>query len=265
MDDRDVIRAFITDGARQGLGPSLHIERDGLLLDGWWHAAFRVSSDAFIVRVDDPPENPAVMEEIAQELRARGLQDVGRDYPLVTALTYAQLSLGGGVSWALWATDQQAGQEALAARLNAESFLDGSGESAEAGWVSSVDEEDLSAELEGARRTVGLPPTVIVAVGLPGHQVQQLRAALPTCRVETFDLHSPPEGCGVLSPTLVLVDATARTGREFVMELRASACGRFLPVAALTDGQETPLGADVALDADVDPHMWLEPIRQLLP
>jgi len=70
--------------------------------------------------------------------------------------------------------------------------------------------------------------------------------------------------CGAIIPTVVLIDATGQTGREFVMELRAVACGRFLPVAAVTSDTQVPLGADVALDPS-DPDTWVDPIRRLLP
>jgi hypothetical protein len=262
VDDREVIRAFGREGARQGFGNRLHIERDGLLLDGWWHAAFRVSPGVFIVRTDEPPEPSSALEQLAEELGSRGLQGLGEDFPLVTALTYAELSLAGGPRWALWASDQAAGEEALRARLSAESSLT---ETDSSYHPPSVEERDLTAELEGARRVVGLPPTVVVAVGLAESQVQQLRMALPDCRLETFDLREPPEACGLMGPSLVLVDATDQPGRAFVIGLRASACGRFVPVAAVAPGDEPPLGADLALDPGADAHSWAAPIRELLP
>ncbi|HJV09416.1 MAG TPA: hypothetical protein VJ653_07030, partial [Acidimicrobiales bacterium] len=65
-------------------------------------------------------------------------------------------------------------------------------------------------------------------------------------------------------PTVVLVDATGQTGKEFMMELRAAACGRFLPVAAVTPERVVPLGADITLDP-ATPEAWIDPIRRLLP
>ena len=70
--------------------------------------------------------------------------------------------------------------------------------------------------------------------------------------------------CGGIIPTVVVIDASAQTGKEFVMELRAAACGRFLPVVAVTPDTVVPLGADIALDP-AEPSSWVEPIRRLLP
>jgi hypothetical protein len=63
----------------------------------------------------------------------------------------------------------------------------------------------------------------------------------------------------------MLVDATQQRGLEFVMQLRAAACGRFLPVVAVTGDGVPPLGADTAVEAVQDPKDWVEPIRNLLP
>lgn len=123
---------------------------------------------------------------------------------------------------------------------------------------------DLSAELEGARRLAGLPPSVIVGVGLDPVAFRQLQPAIPECRWEAVPLGAGPGACGPLSPALVLVDATSEAGKEFIMEFRADACGRFLPVVALTN-EELPLGADETLSPDLEPLQWVEPIRKLLP
>lgn len=261
MEDREVIRAFVDAGARQGFGDTLHIERDALLLHGWWHAAFRVAPDAFIVRTDEPPADATGLAGLTAGLAERGLGHVGQDLPSMAALTYTELSLGSGVEWALWARDRASGEAALAARVGAESFLQ------DADLVepeSPGAPQDLSADLEGGRRMLGLPPTVVVAAGLDRSRLDQLEVAMPECRFESVSLESGPGACGPLTPALVLVEAGSQVGREFVMELRADACGRFIPVVALTH-DELPLGADVALDPDQDPLSWVEPIRRLLP
>lgn len=266
MDDREVVRAFVTAGARQGFGPSLNIERDALLFDGWWHAAFRVAPETFIVRHDEPPGETTVLDDLAAELSGRGLGPAGQDLPVVVALTYAELSLSGGVGWTLWARDPASGQADLAARIGAESFLEGPGleEAVDYETVSAEPLPDLSAELEGARRMAGLPATVVVAVGVDRAKLNQLQPVMPECRFEWVDLDVALGACGPLHPALVLVDATTQVGREFIMEFRADACGRFLPVVALTH-DELPLGADLALDPDHDPLSWAEPLRRLLP
>ncbi len=260
MDDGEVVRAFVAAGARQGFGPSLNIERDALLLDGWWHAAFRVAPDTFIVRSDEAPRPTTVLGDLATELSTRGLGPAGADLPLIVALTYAELSLSGGVGWTLWARDPASGEADLAARIGAESFL----EESDGAETPAQTVPDLSAELEGARRMAGLPATVVVAVGVDRAKVNQLQPAMPDCRFESVELDLALGACGPLQPALVLVDATTEAGREFIMEFRADACGRFLPVVALSH-DEVPLGADVALDPDQDPLSWVEPVRRLLP
>ncbi len=267
MDDREVVRAFVTAGARQGFGPSLNIERDALLFDGWWHAAFRVAPETFIVRYDEPPGQTTVLADLAGELSGRGLAAVGQDLPVVVALTYAELSLSGGVGWTLWSRDAASGQADLAARIGAESYLEGPGVEDPGGYEPVLTEPvpDLSAELEGARRMAGLPPTVVAAVGVGRAKLNQLQPVMPECRFEWVPVDTALNACSPLGPALVLVDATTQLAREFIMEFRADACGRFLPVVALTHDEEVPLGADLALDPDQDPLSWVEPLRRLLP
>ena len=256
MDDKEVISAFVGASSRNAFGPLVHVERNVLLLSGWWHVALRVAPDTFIVRAEDPPFECSVLDDVAAELRSKGLQMVGSDLPAIQPIVYAELSLGGS-AFDLWAPDLESGEGKLAARVSEESFL-----------TMSADESvsaDFSAELGGARRVGGLRPAFVLAVGVGQAQADQLQRALPNCRFEatTFS-ETAPSVCGTLLPTLVLVDATERTGREFIMELRTEACGRFIPVAALTTGG-LPLGADIALDPATDPGDWVDPLQALLP
>ncbi len=259
MDDADVIQAFVHRGVRRAFGPTLHVEGDALFLAGWWHAAFRVAPDTFIVRNEEPPAPSAALAQLADELSARALHEVGVDLPLIQPVTYVELSLGS-VSWTLWASDRASGEEALAARTSGDSFLT---ETSSAGPGATT---DVSTEWGGARRLAGLPPSVVLAVGLDAGRAEELRACLPDCSVEARAFEEiTPDACGSLLPALVLVDATNSTGRDFVMELRASACGRFLPVAAVTEGTEPPLGAEEAIDATRPVSTWVETLRRLLP
>jgi hypothetical protein len=244
----------------------LYFVRDALVLDGWWHTAFRVGPDTFIVRTDEPPRATTVIDDLAAALSAQGLGHVADDLPTITALAYAQLSLGTGVSWALWARDRAAGEATLAARVDPESSLQAAepGVLDPEGAMAMQPVVDLSAELEGARRMAGVPESVIVAVGLDDAVVNQLRPAIPECRLETLPLETALGACGMLSPALVLVNAADRAGKEFIMEFRADACGRFLPVVAVTS-DELPLGADEVLDPGDDPPTWVQPLRRLLP
>ena len=255
--DAEVVRAFVAEGARGAFGPTLHVEGDALMLNGWWHLAFRVAPDAFILRNEEPPEPTTALEEVASALEAQGLRQVGVDLPLIQPVTYVALSLGH-VSWAMWCTDLESAQAALTAAAGAETFL------GESRFEESA--PDFGAQLAGARRLAGLPPSLVLTVGLAPPDVEALQAALPDCRMESRAwADADPDACGALIPSAVVVDASAQQGREFVMQLRASACGRFLPVAAVLEGAGVPLGADIALDPAQGPAGWVEPLRQLLP
>ena len=258
MQDSEVIAAFVHEGARTAFGPSLHLEGDCLFFDGWWQACFRVSPAAFAIRHEDPPRETDVLAQLALELSANGMRPVDTNPSLLYAITYTEIALGL-VQWEVWAADAAAAEAAIKERAGADAFL--GDYAADAPFK----EADYTAELGGARRTAGLPPSIILTVGVGEDQARALQGHLSDCRFETrtFDTIAP-EMCGALIPTVVLIDATGQTGKEFAMELRAAACGRFLPVAAITTDRQLPLGADIALDP-ADPTAWVDPIRRLLP
>ncbi len=263
MEDRDVIDAFLNKGTTNCFGPTLHVEGEVLLLNGWWHAALRISPDVFIVRNEEPREESTVLQDLGVALGARQLQNVGIDLPLIQAVTYAHLSLGQ-MSWALWAQDLPAGERALVTRVSTDSFL------TDAPLFSdppgTFESKDFTAELGGARRVSGLPPTVILTVGLDAEQEAHLQASFTDCQVETRSFGDiEPSACGTLIPGVVVVDAAGQAGREFIMELRVDACGRYLPVVAVTEAEVPPLGADEVLDPRPGPATWVEPLRALLP
>lgn len=260
MDDRGVIRAFVNEGARRGFGPTVHIEGDGLLLAGWWQLGFRISPNTFILREEEPPEDTKVIEELAEELAAAGLEIVGHDLPLIYPITYTEFTLPTG-SWSVWSDSLVTAESALAARAGGESFF-GQG----AGASESAPPAGLSAELGGARRIAGLAPSMILTVGLPEEGARRLEAAMPECRfvVKAFG-EITPDGCGTLIPTVLVVDAGDPTGVEFIMEHRASACGRFIPTVAVTSSDAVPLGADIAVGPDLGSPEGVEAIRGLLP
>lgn len=257
MEDKEVIATFVHDAARTAFGPSLHLEGDCLFFDGWWQACFRISPKAFAIRSEDPPRPTDVLEQLSMELSASGMQPVESNPSLLYAITYTEIALGL-VQWEVWAADAATANRAISERAGADAFL---GDYVDEPFR----EADYTAELGGARRTAGLPPSIVLTVGVDETKTRALQGHLSDCRFETrtFDTIQP-EMCGALIPTVVLIDATGQTGKEFVMELRAAACGRFLPVAALTTDTQLPLGADVALDP-ADPTTWVDPIRHLLP
>ena len=256
-----MIDAFLTAGAKRSFGPTLHIEGDTLFLSGWWHAAFRVSDDVFAVRNEEPREEAPALAELVEALEGLGLSEVAVDHPLIQPITYTEMSLGQ-VSWAIWAVELAVAEQALVTRAGAETFLTDSPFAEPEEPVSA----DFSAELGGARRVAGLPASLILTVGVEPTQAQELVAAMSDCRVESRSFAEfPPSACGALIPGVIVVDASDRTGREFIMELRTEACGRFLPVVALSESEELPLGADEVLDPRQPPAAWVAPLRALLP
>lgn len=260
VDDREVLESFAAGGVKRAFGPRVHAEGDALFIDGWWQAAFRVAEGVYIVRAEEVPGDPAPLDDLTAVLAAKGLDMVGTDLPAITALTYTSFTLGGA-SWNLWAADLAAGEHALNTRVTTETFFE------EGPFTADVDATDVavSAELGGARRIAGLPPSLVVGVGLTPDQAEALQAVLPDCQVQPVPLKAGLDACSMQIPTAIVVDATTEAGRNFCMELRASACGRFLPVAALSDAGEVPLGADAALDPAAGPAAWAPRLRELLP
>ncbi|HEX3392957.1 MAG TPA: hypothetical protein VHS52_00385 [Acidimicrobiales bacterium] len=257
MEDPEVLAAFIDAGARRAFGPTLHIEGDFLLFDGWWQAALRVSPRTVAIRAEQPDTKTDALERAADRLVARGLTDLGTDFPLVGAITYAEIALPP-VAWNVWSLDQATAIADLEARAGEDNFLgDGTRE---------PDEADYSAELGGARRLSGLPASLILTLGVDQGVVESMTAVLPDCRFVSKPLDAvTPDACGSLLPTMMVIDATTPVGREFIMELRAAACGRTVPVVALTDETALPLGADLAFAPESAPINWVQPIRALLP
>lgn len=262
VDDRQVIDAFLKEGAKRAFGPTLHVEVNSLMLSGWWHAALRVEDGVYAVRNEEPREVAPALDELIVALKEAGLREVVVDHPLIQPITYTEISLGQ-VSWALWAADLATGVAALEARVGAETFLTDSPFADAEEPVSA----DFSAELGGARRVAGLPAALVLTVGLEEQRAEELGAVLDDCRLEVRSFADfAPSACGALIPGVVVVDATADAGRHFIMELRTEACGRFLPVVALNEGATgPPPGADVALDIGTPPEAWVAPLRTLLP
>ena len=258
MEDSEVINAFVHEGARTAFGPTTHLEGDCLFLDGWWQVCFRVSPQVFAMRNEPPPRETDVLDQIKMELSAMDMQPVGTNPDLLYAITYTEIALGI-VQWEVWAADSATAESGIRARAGLDAFL------GDYAVDAPLHEADYTAELGGARRSAGLPPSVVLTVGVDEDKTRALQAHLSDCRFETrsFDTITP-EMCGSIIPTVVLIDATGQTGKEFVMELRAAACGRFLPVAAITTDTQVPLGADIAL-GPADPNAWVDPIRRLLP
>ena len=261
MEDLEVIAAFVHDGAKRAFGPTLHIEGDCLFYDGWWQASFRVADDAFSVRDEPPPGETTALDDIATALAGRGFENVPFNSALLYAITYTDIALGL-VAWAFWSTDTATANAALAKRAGHDEFLTDATPEASGG----IKEADYSAELGGARRNAGLPPSIVLTVGIPDEHANVLRDLLDDCRIEARALGQiRPEACGSLIPTAVVVYAADAAGQEFAMELRAAACGRFLPVLTLTaDGTPVP-GSDAGLPVTTPPEDWVDTIRGLLP
>lgn len=258
MEDKEVIAAFVHEGARTAFGPTTHLEGDCLFLDGWWQVCFRVSPQVFAIRNEPPPRETDIIQQVAMELTVMGMQPVATNPDLLYAITYTEIALGI-VQWEVWAADAATATAGISARAGMDAFL------GDYATDEPFKEPDYTAELGGARRSAGLPPSIVLTIGMDDDKTRALQGHLVDCRfvTRTFDSITP-DMCGSIIPTVVLIDATGQTGKEFVMELRAAACGRFLPVAAVTTDRQVPLGADIALDPS-DPDKWVDPIRRLLP
>ena len=257
MEDREVLEAFTGEGARRAFGPTVHVEGDILFFDGYWQAALRVTSRTIAVRAEEPPDQTDVLVRLAEMLEARGLTYVGSDYPLVGVITYGEIALGP-VAWNVWSVDAATTDADLNERAGHDTFLGDS--------MKTEPEADYTAELGGARRLSGLPPSLVLPLGVAPETADSLAGVLPDCRFVSKPLEEvSPDACGSLLPTLMVVDATTPVGREFVMEMRAAACGRLVPVVALTHDGEVPLGADIAFTPGSAPGDWVAPIRALLP
>jgi len=258
MEDSEIIHAFVHEGARTAFSPNLHIEHDCLFFDGWWQVGFRISLDVFSVRNETPPRETDACDKLRLALVGRGLELVDSNPSLLYTITYTEIALGL-TGWDIYATDLAASNAALARRAGADAFL------GDYSTDEPFKEADYTAELGGARKLAGLPPSVVLTIGLDEDKTRSIQGHLSDCRfvTHTFDTIQP-EMCGGIIPTVVLIDASAPVGKEFVMELRAAACGRFLPVAAVTTEKVVPLGADITLDPAA-PDTWIEPIRRLLP
>lgn len=121
MNDAEVIRAFANTGARLGSGIRLRIAGDGLLLDGWWYVAMRISPRSYLLREEAPPTDCRSLGELPRQLAARGLQNLGEDHPHLVALTCTELSIGSAARWSVWATDLASARRAVADRITRES------------------------------------------------------------------------------------------------------------------------------------------------
>ena len=255
MDDREVVEAFVSGGARHAFGSKLHVEGDCLVFDGWWEAAFRISPDVFALRSESPPDESTLLDDVAAALRGRGAQQVDTNPALLVAITYTSIDLGAA-DWTLWSNDAATAEAALARRAGEESFF-GDGPTAE------MQPFDYSVEMGGARRSAGLPAHLVLTVGVDDEAVAAMAEKLVDCRVEPRVMGEiRPDECATLLADLVLVDATSQDGADFLVDIRAT--GRFVPLVAISDAGPL-LGADATVDPAATPAAWAEHIRSLLP
>lgn len=280
MDDVELVDAFVN-GACSGIADKISVHGDVLSLDGWWQAAFRLEDDAFIVRDEPPPVTTVALKRLPDVLRHRGLRQIPGEHPLIQAVIYAELTVTG-VAWTLWATHAERGEAALAQRaapdtptlqqpfgddLSPAGSSSGAGSGGPGRGAPSVWDHpaagDLSAEFAASLQD-GFPTPVVLAVGLSDDAVDELRAAMPRCRVEAEDLDGAVDTCGAIVPHLVIVEASTEAGRRFLLEFRAEACGRHVPVGAVTDG-DAPAGADFPLDVRQPPSAWQADLLERLP
>ncbi|MGH9076277.1 MAG: hypothetical protein ACRDY0_02280 [Acidimicrobiales bacterium] len=262
MNDTEVIESFVTGGAVRAFGPRLHVDGDCLAVGGWWAAAYRVGPRTFALRQEEPPEETTAVEEVAAALGAAGLAEVPANLSLLVAITYTTIDMGLA-EWSIWSTDAATADAELSARAGAESFF---GDPAGPGMGGS----DFSAGMGGLRRTAGLAPLVVLAVGIDAGAAAALGGALGHCHVEVLSLaEATPEVCESLTPALVLVDATSHEGELFALAMGARVAGhpgsggRVLPVVALSPAAAA--GADLTIDPGEDPARWADHLRAILP
>ena len=257
MDDAGVIEAFLEDGSGAVFSASLNVERATLKLDGWWAVAYRLSDRTILVRDEEAPDGSSALTDLAAVLEARGLIPLGADFPGIVLLTYTILDLGFA-PWMLWSTDRATGEADLNAKATEESFLGGEAASGP------VVEPQNTDHARGARRVAGSASRVVLAVGVAHGAASVLADGLADTRVERRDFDDiRPDECGSFLPTLVLVDATGRTGSRFVLELQAGDSVR-APVVAVTTGGVMQAGADATVDAAATPESWVPLVRDLL-
>jgi len=257
MDDAEVIDAFLEDGSGAVFSPSLNVERGCLKLDGWWSTAFRLSDRTVLVRDEMPPGDSTVPADLAAALTARELAPLGSDFPAIVLLTYTVLDLGFA-PWNLWSTDRVTGESDLNAKATEESFLEGGPASG------AMPEPQNTDHARGARRVAGSPTRVMLTVGVDAGVTTALEDGLTDCTVERRAFGDiAPDQCGSLLPTLVLVEATGRTGTAFILELQVSD-GVRAPVVEVTAGGEMRAGADATVDAAAPPETWMPLLRDLL-
>src|SRR3954447_25686341 len=91
MEDKEVINAFVHEGARTAFGPSTHLEGDCLFLDGWWQVCFRVTPGTFSIRRDTPPRETDIIDQVALELSVSGMKPVMENPALLYAITYTEI------------------------------------------------------------------------------------------------------------------------------------------------------------------------------
>lgn len=119
LDDDGVIEAFVS-GTPAVAGPTLHVERDILYCDGWWHVAFRLAGDVFLVRDEPTPDGTLLSGRVTAALQQRGLRDVPVDPTELQVVTYTELVVISQ-RWQMWAPDEERGRSVLATRARAES------------------------------------------------------------------------------------------------------------------------------------------------
>lgn len=112
MSGREVVAAFVG-RSQPPADPSLAVEGESLLVDGWWPAALWLGSSTCLVRLDEG-SRPELAAWLGEELAATGLVgvDVDLDAPL-EAITVQRLGLMGA-TWRVWSVDESTALAAVA-------------------------------------------------------------------------------------------------------------------------------------------------------
>ena len=262
--DKVVLEAFAA-GATQGVSEHLHIEKQVVYAQGWWVTAIRLDDNAFLVRADSySPTTDQVTAEFEALLRSAGLTAIERDPALADMVTLQAASLIGA-SWEVWAAERDQAHEAF------RPWAEGKQVAVYGGRSEEPEELSVSLQLELARRVAeerppsDLPPSRIVLLDVEPTLSEALKGEMMDC--EVIPQSTQTTACvdiGYLAPAIVVVDVE-RAGQETIPALR-SACGRFLPIVALSgEGAGEVPGADAVITRPFTTGALAATLRNYLP
>lgn len=107
------IDAYVAEAPLPPQGP-LNVENDAVYLDGWWPGAIRLPAGAYAVRTEADPAGLDLPRLFADCLTRAGLRRCAVDDRLLESISLQRVGLLGS-SWEVWAVDDTAATDAVAA------------------------------------------------------------------------------------------------------------------------------------------------------